>query len=141
MATFFARFLLPFGRPRSRLSHGLEDSSKIPFRYVMLAMEFLVPFIRRSNRYLGFHSFPVQIGIWGTRSERVNWDMCGNGPCAVGSTVISFLREPLAELTQAVGPIRSPDDLRPFPRRNIRLPPNAQSFSAILHIYKYLRRG
>ena len=50
MATFFARFLLPFGRPRGRLPDGLDSvEESIPLR---LTMEFSVPFIRRSNRYL-----------------------------------------------------------------------------------------
>ena len=97
MATFFARFLLPFGRPRGRLpDDGLEDSvgDSTPLRF---AREFSVPFIRRSNRYLRLASV--------TRSESMNWDACGKGPCAI-RTVISFLRESLADWAREVGLIR-----------------------------------
>lgn len=53
--------------------------------------------------------------------------------------MIAFLQEWLAELAQAVGPIRPSDDPRPFWQRNIRLRPNAQSFSATLRIYHGVR--
>ena len=59
MATFFARFLLPFGRPRGRLPEGLGsayDSS--PLR-LMLSL----PFIRLSNRYLTDRLASVTIQI------------------------------------------------------------------------------
>lgn len=53
METFFARFLLPFGRPRGRLPVGLDSAEdSIPLR-LTFAMEVSVPFILRSNRYLG----------------------------------------------------------------------------------------
>lgn len=48
MATVFARFLLPFGRPRGRLPDGLGSANESSPLRLMPSF----PFIRRSNRYL-----------------------------------------------------------------------------------------